>query len=95
MAEIETHKIIWPGRKVEISFDPNWLGGTAQHLELRSDQALPVTETGYRSRFLPSDTIAKASDLLTFVHAWLDTASQDKGWKAKEERDRQGDLFDL
>ena len=95
MADKLIQGIIWQGREVEVSYDPDWLSGTAQHLELRSIRPLPVTQTGYRSRFLTTDQVMDASQVKVFVKAWLDDAADDKNWRKREERDRQGELFDL
>lgn len=95
MAAKLVQDVIWQGRMIEVSYDPDWLGGTAQHLELRSIRPLPVTETGYRSRFLTTDLVMSAKELEAFVKAWLDDAADDKDWRKREERDRQGELFDL
>lgn len=88
-------KLIWQGREVDVTYIPNWLKGSVQHLELRAIRPLPVTETGYRSRFLTMDEPMTRIELEAFVQSWLDMAAQDKDWQAREERDRQGDLFDL
>lgn len=87
--------IIWQGREIEVTYIPNWCAGITQHLELRSTRALPVTETGYRSHFLPAGEEMTKDALAQFVRDWLDTVAQDKDWQAREERNRQGDLFDL
>lgn len=87
--------IIWQGREIQITYIPNWCASIAQHLELRSIRPLPVTETGYRSHFLPAGEEMSQEALQQFVRDWLDAAAQDKDWQAREERSRQGDLFDL
>lgn len=87
--------LIWQGREIAVTYIPNWCAGIAQHLELRATRPLPVTETGYRSRFLPAADAMSRDELEQFVHDWLDAAAQDKDWLAAEERSRQGDLFDL
>ena len=95
MSEPEIRKIIWQGREIEISFTANWLGGTAHHIELRCDRLLPVTETGYKSHFLPADPDLDLDMVVVLVRSWLNEAAESKSWKRAEEADRQGDLFDL
>ncbi|MEJ8563295.1 hypothetical protein QTO30_20130 [Yoonia sp. GPGPB17] len=95
MADKFVQDIIWHGRIVEVSYDPNWLDGMAQHLELRSTRPLPVTQTGYRSRFLQTETVLEEDQIEVFVKAWLDDAADNNDWQKREERDRQGELFDL
>ena len=47
-----THAIVWDGIDLSISHTPNWLNSEFHHVELRADERLPVTETGYRSHFI-------------------------------------------
>ncbi|WP_420860331.1 hypothetical protein [Algirhabdus cladophorae] len=95
MAAKLVQDVNWQGRMIEVSYDPDWLGGTAQHIELRCSRPLPVTQTGYRSRFLTTKRVMRAGQLEVFIKAWLDDAADDKNWREREERDRQGELFDL
>ena len=95
MPQPEIRRIIWQGGEIEISFTANWLGGLAHHLELRCDRVLPVTQTGYRSRFLSADLSLTMDEVEETVLEWLDGAAQDKAWRRADEIERQGDLFDL
>ena len=88
-------QIDWRVITIEINLTANWLNGTAHHLELRADQPLPVTETGYRSHFLGVEEAIDIETVQAFVIGWLDEAAETKAWRDAEERRRQGDLFDL
>jgi hypothetical protein len=55
--------------------------------------ALPITETGYRSQFLPALELINAGGPVTFVTAWLDREAKSKDWQKRETVRQQGDLF--
>lgn len=78
---MEKHNIKWRGIGIEITFTPNKFG-MVDHIELRAADKtpLPVTETGYRSNFLPLGHVAAHGGAVTFVTAWLDHEAKRTGW---------------
>ena len=88
-------QIEWAGITIRICLTRNWLNGTAHHLEIRADEPLPITTTGYRSHFLPTDLEVDREDVVAFLNNWLETAAQSQEWQNHLERKRQGDLFGL
>jgi hypothetical protein len=96
---IEHYALSWRGIDVRIVYDPRSTGTTEypyEHLEVMSDlprQPLPITETGYKSLFLPAGSIAAQGGPLAFVSRWLDHAASAPQWKAVERDRRQGNLF--
>ncbi|WP_298296686.1 hypothetical protein [uncultured Litoreibacter sp.] len=86
-------ELIWEKRTVTVSYQANWLGMDCFHLELRCDDQLPVTETGYRSRFLPETHFVDDAEIAGFVSAWLDEAAKDKAWLQHLADSRQLKLF--
>lgn len=82
---METHKIIWRGIGIEITFTPQRFG-MANHIELRSDgnAPLPVTETGYRSHFVPVGAVAEYGGMVAFVIGWLDHEAARSGWSGAQ-----------
>lgn len=103
ISSVFVQRIDWNGTTVEVSYDPHWLGMPAiygepvAHLELRSlepeDAALPVTETGYRSHFLPASEVLDHGGPIAFARTWLDEAAQSKAWIERQERSRQLSFF--
>ena len=94
----ETHKFTWQGIEIEVSYTPEWYAPFA-HLEIKSINPecapLPITETGYLSRFHQQGTIeAHEGGVLGQVTAWLDEEAQKPEWQAHIEASRQGGLFD-
>jgi hypothetical protein len=83
----------WRGIIVEVTISYNWLNMDHHHIELRADQPLPVTTTGYRSLFLPIDECRRFKSLEEFLHHWLDTAARSSEWIKAEEERRQLKLF--
>jgi len=67
------------------------------HLEIRSIEpvnvALPMTETGYKSLFLPSNVLDGYDSAKDVVRLWLDEAAQSDAWIEQEFNDRQMTLF--
>jgi hypothetical protein len=82
---METHGITWRGIRIEITFTPQRFG-MADHIELHSDgnAPLPVTETGYRSHFVPSGAVAEYGGAAAFVIAWLDHEAARSGWSGAQ-----------
>ncbi|WP_300581259.1 hypothetical protein [Marivita sp.] len=88
-----TFDLVWEQRTIAVSYQSNWLGLGHWHIELRCKEALPVTETGYRSRFVPCDALASEVDIEGFVMAWLDHAATCKEWQEYLVESRQFKLF--
>lgn len=86
------HLIQWQGMAIQIRHVAGWAAGY-DHLEIRTiepDRAkLPITETGYRSHFLPGWELEEQGGAVTFVTAWLEHAAQSTEWQAA----RQLSLF--
>lgn len=80
---------------MEITHRERRWDGDFDHLELRAErgQIIPVTETGYKSHFLPAGMVGEHGGPDAFVRAWLDHAAQSKDWKARKEAARQMSLF--
>jgi len=84
-ATMEQQNITWRGIEIAITFTPEKFR-MADHIELRSagKVALPVTETGYRSHFLPVGFVAEHGGAVAFVTAWLDHEAERKGWNGAQ-----------
>ena len=104
ISSVFVQRIDWRGITVEISYEPNWLGGLSEafgeplaHLQIRSVSperaALPVTETGYRSAFVIGSVVRAEGGPVTFVREWLDVAAQCSAWRDHQERSRQLSFF--
>lgn len=78
---MERHCITWRGVALTITFTPNWLG-LSDHIELRTEgrAPLPVTDTGYRSHFVPTGTIDAQDGAVAFVTTWLDHEAKRTRW---------------
>lgn len=97
-------RIVWKGITVEISYEPNWMGGLTEafgeplaHLQIQSVSperaALPVSETGYRSAFIAGSVITLEGGPVAFVRDWLDEAANYASWKSAQDAARQLALF--
>lgn len=83
----------WRGIIVDVTLTYNWLNTDHHHIELRADQPLPVSSTGYRSLFLPIDECRRFKSPEEFLQHWLDDAATSTEWLKAEEERRQLKLF--
>lgn len=90
-----TSQIVWRDISVEVTFHKQRWKSEFDHVELRvaKGQIIPVTETGYRSHFLPSGIVEEYGGTDGFVCAWLDHEAQKPEWKQREDAARQMLLF--
>lgn len=74
MMDYTDEHIRWEGIPITVRFNACWIQGVA-HLEIISDdrQPLPITETGYRSHFLPGENPLAdyGNDPVAFVRGWI------------------------
>lgn len=84
----------WRGIEIEVTHAKNW-HGCIDHIEVRAKDkaALSITETGYKSQFIPQDRLSKYDDAMAYVLAWLDHEAQSATWKNAEARAAQLSLF--
>lgn len=82
---MEKHIITWRGIHVEIIFTPEKFG-VIEHIELHSENkaALPVTETGYRSHFIPIGSVEQEGGAVAYVTAWLDFEAKRTRWRGAQ-----------
>jgi hypothetical protein len=86
--------LIWNGIKIIVTHRPNHCG-EIDHIELTSENRvpLPVTETGYRSHFVPERQVEPYGSALAYVQAWLDHEAMKPQWRAYVAASRQMSLF--
>jgi hypothetical protein len=89
-----TTMLIWNGIKIIVTHRPNHCG-EIDHIELTSENRvpLPVTETGYRSHFVPERQVEPYGSALAYVQAWLDHEAMKPQWRAYVAASRQMSLF--
>jgi hypothetical protein len=101
MLEYNTETMQWRGLPVEVRYCPDWTtiyrdiyGYALGHLEIQCPRRpLPITETGYLSRFERAENIDAEGGPLAYVRAWLDQAAGKPEWKAREVAAQQLSLF--
>lgn len=86
-SHIITEVIDWQGLSLSVTFDPNWHGlGYVAHMEIvtvKPDRAPnPISETGYKSNFMPVKEIESAEELRRYVLAWLEEEAKGRRWQA-------------
>ncbi|WP_299771265.1 hypothetical protein [uncultured Tateyamaria sp.] len=91
--EYEEFGLVWQERLVSVRYQANWLNSGFCHIELRCSERLPVTETGYRSIFVPNPDFVGDADVETFVLGVLDEAAALKTWVQYVKDSRQLKLF--
>jgi hypothetical protein len=93
----EHHQHVWQGIEMQIIYQLDaysFCDGYA-HLEVQTfgRTSLPITETGYRSHFVPRSEVEDCGGPVSYVTAWLNHAAKSPAWKAAEADARQGRLF--
>ena len=85
------------GVKIRITHSRDYLASGTDHIEIESmapkKAPLPISETGYRSHFIPPLELMNAGGPVTFVTAWLEREAASKVWQKQASRQAQGDLF--
>jgi len=90
-----TSQIVWDGVQVEITYSQRRWKSDFDHIELYVEVGgiIPVTETGYRSHFLPAGIVEEYGGPDSYVCAWLDHEAQKPEWKKRQDAARQMTLF--
>ena len=89
----KTFAILWCDRTIAVSHQANWFNTGHWHIELRCDERLPVTTTGYRSIFVSQARFADEVEIKAFVTGLLDEAAQSKDWLTYLQDSKQLKLF--
>ena len=82
----------WNGIEIEIRWNADYVafddGGSMAHLEIQSIKParapLPITETGYRSHFIPRSSVDALGGPEAYVEAWIAEQAQSLAWKTTE-----------
>ncbi|MCD1628090.1 hypothetical protein K7H22_19025 [Seohaeicola saemankumensis] len=90
-----TSQIVWRDISIEITFHKCGWKSDFDHIELRVEEGriIPVTETGYRSHFLPAGIVDEYGGHEALVRAWLDHGAENSDWNRHEAASRQMTLF--
>ncbi len=95
MERFESATLTWHGIEIETSCKYAHPIEGFCHIEVKSAERLPITETGYRSHFMPMAELEGFKTYVVYVAAWLEHAARSKDWRRYVENHRQGDLFNL
>jgi hypothetical protein len=97
---IVRQRLDWRGVKLTVTYDPAYFPSASYHsahLEIRvlspEGAPLPISDTGYRSHFLPKGYVADAGGPADYVRSWLDRESSSPAYRRALDRWRQLDLF--
>lgn len=90
----------WKGINVKINYEENYseaflkvMGFSIAHIEVEAKTPLPITETGYRSLYLPTKEVEEAGGAVALVNEWLNEAAKSKEWKEYQKEKNQLKLF--
>lgn len=89
----ETFEMNWSDRTISVRHQANWLSSGHWHVELRSEQILPISTTGYRSIFVPNCDFKNQADIEAFLVLLLEEAASSKAWLKQLEDERQPRLL--
>ncbi len=99
---IQIHKILWRGIAITIKFNPNWStaykniqGFAMTHTAVSRDDGkrLPISNSGYVSRFMDERDFENYDNIVAYIIAWLDHEAQSKSWKIYLADQQQLKLF--
>lgn len=83
--------------RLRVTHSRDYLSPGQDHVEIESiappRAPLPLTETGYRSHFIPGAELARFGSVRCFVEGWLETTAKSKDWQKRQQAAAQGDLF--
>ncbi len=84
---IITEVIDWQGLSLSVTFSPDWNGwGHVAHMEIETIKPVhaqnPISESGYKSHFLPLNEVENTEELRAYILAWLTEAAKKSDWKA-------------
>jgi len=92
--------ITWENIEIEIlyiaskyKFYEEIYGHAMSHIEIRCNEKLPITDTGYRSHFILEPNIREYGGVEKFIIDWLNDESKSEEWKAIKTRSDQYSLF--
>ena len=89
----EALEIQWQGIAVTVHIERNWLNSGFDHIEVKANQSLPITNTGYRSHFMTPAELDQWDSMEAFVRDWLDDAALARQWQDYLAAQRQLRLF--
>ena len=93
--ERTVYQMEWQGIAITITHRKTYPINDFSHIEVQANQRLPMTETGYKSHFMPNDALSEYDGVVDFVIQWLEATCQSKEWKRHVEDMRQPSLFDF
>lgn len=96
---MEKSQLIWRGIQVDIIYKPNYFSNSSKyinqlaHLEVRSNQPIPITETGYKSIFLYVYEVEEAGGAISLIEKLLNESATSKEWQEYEISQQPISLF--
>lgn len=83
--------------RIRITHARDYLSTGSDHIEIESIKPkrapLPITDTGYRSHFMPAADLLDAGGPVAFVTAWIAEEAKGKSWTRSATAAAQGNLF--
>jgi len=93
-------QIIWEGITINVNYVENYsrafektYADKLSHIEIRADEELPITETGYKSIFIHHSNLMRWGGVEKFIIEELDNGAKSDAWKFKQESKKQLCLF--
>jgi len=100
MRTLQEFTFEWQGIAVTLTYCPDYSetirkiqGYVLAHIEVRAETRLPITETGYRSIFLPDSEVQEQGGAVALLMLLLDTAAEAQEWQRYIKDKKQLSLF--
>lgn len=85
--------ITWEGITLSYTHTADAFSSPFDHIEVKTSEQLPITETGYRSLFIHPDELNLWESVEAFILEWLDDAAKLPAWQEYRNQSRQLSLF--
>jgi hypothetical protein len=86
-------EILWQEIIINITHKPKYFSQYDHHIEVRADERLPITETGYKSIFISNAEIEASGGIIKLIEYLLNEGADSIEWKNYIQDNRQKSLF--
>ncbi len=86
--------LTWEGRAICVTYNPSYYETVSiAHIQVYCDEALPITETGYRSHFLACGIVEEFQSPVDYVEKWIQEEAAKNKWLNSDAASPQLSLF--
>lgn len=87
-----TYQAEWEQIPFTIYYYPQWLSFIS-YVEIIAEEALPISETGYRSLYRSQEAIEASGGIRVMVQSFMESAARCSHWQRHQQARRQLSFF--